>query len=164
MKLKFILAAIMFSVGLVVRAQEGPYDTKADVQQQVSEAVTMAKATNKHVMVIIGANWCKWCRAFDKFIKEDKRIDSLLTADYIVVKLNYDKKNEKCLTQMKSFGYPQRFGLPVFVILSSNGTRLHTQNSAYLEAGNGSVGYNVEKVFEFLYQWRPAALDAKSYK
>jgi thiol:disulfide interchange protein len=163
MKLKFVLSAILFSFGFVLYAQDGPYDIKADVQQQVSAAVTTAKAGNKHVVVIIGANWCKWCRAFDKFIKEDRRIDSLLKADFVVVKLNYDKKNEKCIAQMKAFGYPQRFGIPVFIILSSDGTQLHTQNSAYLEAGNETVGYNSEKVFEFFYQWRPAALDPKSY-
>ena len=34
---------------------------------------------------------------------------------------------------LAKYGYPQRFGFPVFIVLDGNGNRIHTQNSAYLE-------------------------------
>jgi hypothetical protein len=77
----------------------------------------------------------------------------------VVVPVNYSKenKNEKVLEKL---GFPQRFGFPVFVILDAKGNRIHTQNSAYLEADGG---YNKEKVLGFFKQWSPAALDPKTY-
>jgi hypothetical protein len=59
------------------------------------------------------------------------------------------------------YGYPQRFGFPVFIILDENGNRIHTQNSAYLEEGKG---YSKDKIAEFFEAWSPAALDPKNYK
>ena len=44
------------------------------------------------------------------------------------------------------YGYPQRFGFPVFIILDDKGNRIHTQNSEYLEEGKG---YNKDKIAEF---------------
>ncbi|MDX5442362.1 MAG: thioredoxin family protein, partial [Hymenobacteraceae bacterium] len=62
---------------------------------------------------------------------------------------------------LEKLAYPQRFGFPVFVVLNSNGERIHTQNSAYLEEGQG---YSKKKVLEFLGQWSPDALQPKRYK
>ena len=59
------------------------------------------------------------------------------------------------------YGYPQRFGFPVFIILDEKGNRIHTQNSAYLEEGKG---YNKDKIAEFFEAWRPAALNPANYK
>ena len=80
--------------------------------------------------------------------------------NFIVYHVNYSRENmnEDVLT---SLGFPQRFGFPVFVILDSNGNRLHTQNSAYLEEEGG---HSTGKVLEFLKHWSPAALDPKQYE
>ena len=74
--------------------------------------------------------------------------------------LNYseENKNEKLFAK---YGYPQRFGFPVFIILDENGNRIHIQNSAYLEEGKG---YSKDKIAEFFEGWSPAALDPKNYK
>jgi hypothetical protein len=74
--------------------------------------------------------------------------------------LNYSKEN-KNLDLLKKYGYPQRFGFPVFIILDANGNKIHTQNSSYLEAGKG---YSKEKIIDFLQGWSPVALKPESYK
>jgi hypothetical protein len=73
--------------------------------------------------------------------------------------LNYSREN-KNLDILADLGYPQRFGFPVLVVLDAEGKRIHTQNSAYLEQ---EKSYSKEKVFEFLKQWIPAAIDPASY-
>ncbi len=80
--------------------------------------------------------------------------------NYVVVKLNYSKenKNEKSLERLE---YPNRFGYPIFVVLDGNGKRVHTQNSAYLEEGQG---YSEKKVLDFLKHWTVKALDPKTYE
>jgi len=96
---------------------------------------------------------------FHKFVHEDARIDSLLKADYVFVLLNYSREN-KNLDVLADLDFPQRFGFPVFVILDGEGHRIHTQNSAYLEEGEG---YSEKKVIQFLKHWNPEALDPENY-
>lgn len=136
------------------------YHPDADAKAEVSAAVKKAAAENKHVLLMIGGNWCRWCKMFDKFQHSNASVDSALQANYIFQHVNYSKenKNPELLTEL---GFPQRFGFPVFVILNQKSERLHTQNSAYLEKGEG---YDVEKIVEFLDQWRPGALKAENYK
>ena len=94
------------------------------------------------------------------FVKADAKIDSVISAGFVWYHLNDSKenKNEKVFTK---YGYPQRFGYPVFIILDGNGKRIHTQNSEYLEDGKKS--YSQQKVQSFLEMWSPRALNPKMY-
>ncbi len=56
---------------------------------------------------------------------------------------------------MASLGNPQRFGFPVLVILDQDGTRLHTQDSWYLEKDKY---YDKEKLIHFLKMWNVGAV------
>ena len=102
-----------------------------------------------------------WCARFHEFISNDKQIDSLVSANYVVYHLNYSKENYNAKLLAK-YGYPQRFGFPVFLILDGDGKLLQTMNSWYLEDGNKS--YVKEKVMEFFTDWSTKALDPKAYK
>lgn len=135
------------------------YHADADAKAEVNAAVKKAAAENKHVLLMIGGNWCKWCRIFDKFQHASYPVDSALNLNYVFQHVNFSKenKNDVLMTELE---FPQRFGFPVFVILNEKGQRIHTQNSAYLEKGEG---YDVEKVVEFLDQWRYGALKAENY-
>lgn len=79
---------------------------------------------------------------------------------YVFLLVNYSKENRN-LAALKKLDYPQRFGFPVFVILDANGKRIHTQNSSYLEDGEG---YSKKKVIDFMTQWTPEALNPEHYK
>lgn len=136
------------------------YDPSANAESDIAAAVKKAKAENKHVLVQIGGNWCKWCIEFNRFSKADPQIDSLLKANYVIYHLNYSKenRNEKKLAE---YGFPQRFGYPVFIVLDGNGNKIHTQNSSYLEE---KESYSKTKVMEFLKQWNRAALSPQNYQ
>jgi hypothetical protein len=62
---------------------------------------------------------------------------------------------------MQDLGFPQRFGFPVVVILDGDGSRIHTQNTAFLEKDQG---YDFKIMREFLLNWSSKALDPKSYE
>jgi thioredoxin-related protein len=136
------------------------YDVNANAENDIAAAIKKAKAENKNVLLQAGGNWCSWCIEFNKFSHADGSIDSLINKNFVVYHLNYSKENENKAIFAK-YGFPQRFGFPVFIILDENGNRIHTQNSEYLEQGRS---YNQKKVFEFLLQWTPAATDASLYK
>ncbi len=136
------------------------YKPTEDAEKALTQKIKEAKAAGKNVFVQIGGNWCIWCARFHDFITKDASIDSLVNANYIVYHMNFSQENENDKL-MARFGYPQRFGFPVFIILDSKGNRLHTQNSAYLEEGKG---YSKGRVTEFFENWSPKALDPASYK
>ena len=157
----FLVFLAMLSQG--VSAQDTTftvYDPYINAMKQLNDAVQKANSSGRHVLVELGGNWCKWCRKFYKWSHENTVIDSLIRADYIVVHSNYSREN-KNPELMKHLEYPQRFGFPVFVILDGNGRRLHTQNTGYLEDGDG---YSEKKVSEFLKQWNAESLKEVNYK
>ncbi|MFM7015709.1 MAG: thioredoxin family protein [Bacteroidota bacterium] len=159
--MKKLIVALLMLLSSNVWAQDSLiYHPALNASDQIKTASITASAENKHILLMIGGNWCRWCRMFNKFVTTDLQLDSAMTTDFVVEHINYSKenKNEEVLKQLQ---FPQRFGFPVFVILNSKGELIHTQNSAYLEKGEG---YDKEKVMDFFHQWRKDALDEKNYK
>ncbi len=136
------------------------YNPYANVVKDVQAAVAKAKKEKKHVMLQIGGNWCVLCYRFNSFIQLDSSLKRLLDDNYVVYHLNYSKENRN-LDYLKKLGFPQRFGLPVMVILDVDGNRIHTQDSGLLEKGNG---YDPNKVKSFLKSWAPGAFEEILYK
>ncbi|MEP7164213.1 MAG: thioredoxin family protein [Ferruginibacter sp.] len=159
---KIFLAAVFLFFTVNLLAQETKlYNPAADAEKDIAAAIKEARAAHKYVLIMGGGNWCSWCVEFARFTKADPQIDSVINSAFVWYHLNYSKenKNSKILAR---YGYPQRFGFPVFIILNEQGERIHTQNSEYLEDGKKS--YNKNKVQEFLEMWSPKALDAKTYE
>jgi thioredoxin-related protein len=162
-KINFIILVIALCLSINVFSQTekvAVYNLQRDANKQIDSAVSIAAKEKKHVLLQIGGNWCSWCMMLHKFYSAEPQIDSILKADYVVEYINYSKEN-KNLDVMKRLDFPQRFGFPVLVILDSNGKRLHTQNSSYLEEGKG---YSKDKVLEFLKSWSREAIDPENYK
>ena len=162
------MKGFLFTLGLFIflQAQSQSTDTahlynpKANAEKEIAAAVKLAKSTHKYVLIQGGGNWCSWCKRFSITVANDAKLDSIVNADFVVYHLNYseENKNQKLFAK---YGYPQRFGFPVFIILDETGNRIHTQNSVYLEEGKG---YNKEKIADFFTAWSPTALNQKSYK
>ena len=159
MKYSFIVFLFLFLNG---HAQTGNklYSPLANAQRDIAGIINKAKAEKKNILIQAGGNWCNWCIEFDRFVRADPQIDSLINTDYILYHLNYSPEN-KNLSILAKYKFPQRFGFPVFIVLNENGDQVHTQNSAYLEQGRS---YNKAKVIEFLRHWNRAALDPAGYK
>jgi len=162
------MKALLFVTGLFIfgnlHAQSKDtahlYNPDANAEKDIAAAVKKAKAEHKFVLMQAGGNWCVWCKRFSLTVANDPKLDSIVNADFVFYHLNYssENKNEKLFAK---YGYPQRFGFPVFIILDDKGNRIHTQNSAYLEQGKG---YDKDKIAAFFEAWSPKALDPSSYK
>jgi len=146
---------LMFAVS-VTSGQDAKklYDPSLDGMKQINEAVALAKAGNKHVLIQYGGNWCGWCIKFDAFCKADTEISQVINDNYIPVKLNYDQTNKNSAAN-DYLGNPTRFGFPVFIILDGKGKPIHIQDSALLEEDQG---YSKKKVLGFFKNWTAAAL------
>ena len=159
--MRYLLTLVLF-VSLRSFASDSTklYDPSANVKKDIAVALAKAKKEGKHVLIQVGGNWCSWCYRFHNMVEKDTALNRIENQNYVVYHLNYSKEN-KNLDYLKTLGFPQRFGFPVFVILDANGNRLHTQDSSLLEEGKG---YNAEKVKNFFQAWSPAALNEKNYK
>lgn len=159
----FILALMFgFQLSAQTTTVEKPYHPDADAKKELAAAVAKAAQEKKHVFVMIGGNWCKWCLAFNSMVNNTPDVKKMLTDNYEVVHLNYSKEN-KNMDILAQLQHPERFGFPVFVILDGKGNLLHTQNSAYLEAKDSSVGHDPQVVKKFLEGWTYKALDPATY-
>jgi thioredoxin-related protein len=161
-RMHFLFLCIIFlSVSSPVFSQEKKlYNPEADAASDIRLALAKAASEGKHVLLQGGGNWCGWCIEFARFCKADTAISAVLDKNFVWYHLNYSKENKNG-ELFARYGYPERFGFPVFIILDAQGRRLHTQNSEYLEDGKKS--YDQEKVLTFLKMWTPAALDPASY-
>jgi thioredoxin-related protein len=161
---RIILTAILLMTIAAAGAQDMTkfklYNPAEDAEKAIAAAVQEAKEAGKHVMIQVGGNWCIWCARFNDFTTGDEAIHEYIKNNYVVYHLNYspENKNKEVLAR---YGYPQRFGFPVFLILDGDGKLIHTENSAYLEEGKG---YGKLKVIEFLKNWSKAAFDPAQYK
>ncbi len=162
--LKFPVLIILLLLTGILSAQDMKkfhlYKPEENAEKAIGEAVRKAKESGKHVFIQIGGNWCIWCARFHEFVNNDFSLDSLMQANYVVYQMNYSKENYNA-GLLKKYGFPQRFGFPVFLILDGDGRLLHTQNSWYLEEGKS---YHRDKVKTFFTEWGPQALDPNQYK
>jgi thiol:disulfide interchange protein len=135
------------------------YNPEADAARELEAAIQTAAEQNKHVLVQVGGNWCSWCIRLHGFMESNRQIDSILKADYVLMRINFspENKNPEVLARLD---YPQRFGFPVLLVLDANGRRLHTQDTGLLELDKG---YDPEKVRRFLLTWNRSALEPKNY-
>jgi thiol:disulfide interchange protein len=160
--LRFLaLLFMMVQFGLAFGQQKvSIYNPDADARKDIKTAIAQAVADHKHVLIQVGGNWCPWCVKINHLFHSDQKIDSLLQADYIIVHVNYSKEN-KNLPVLRELDFPQRFGFPVLVVLDQTGKRIHTQDTGFLEAGDG---YDSDKVITFLKNWSVKAINPKTYE
>jgi thioredoxin-related protein len=164
MKKSIVFIALLFSC-IFVFSQEPykPYNEQADIRADIRKAVATAKAEKKHVLIQWGGNWCPWCIRFHKLVAGEHQIDSIMKKDYVYVLANVPKERSKRdMALNQEYGYPNRFGFPVFVVLNGDGKQLHIQDSGLLEYAK-APGYDTSKVVTFLKMWNVKAVDPASY-
>lgn len=124
-----------------------PYNPKADAQKDIEKLIAQAKKENKNIMIQAGGNWCIWCLRFIQFVQTTPELKQIVDKNYLYYHLNYspDNKNDKVFAKYINIKEQQFY--PFFIILDSNGKKIHIQQSEVLEDGKG---YSKEKVKEFL--------------
>jgi thiol:disulfide interchange protein len=160
--MKFISLTLLLLLPIALSGQDSVklYNPAANAGQELASAIQSAADQQKHVLIQVGGNWCSWCVRLHGFFNTNQQIDSILKADYVLLRINFspENKNPEVLARLD---YPQRFGFPVLLVLNSKGIRLHTQDSGLLEQGKG---YDAEKIKRFLLSWNAAAVNPKNYQ
>lgn len=124
------------------------YDPARNPAEDLTQAIAIAQTQKKRIMLELGGDWCIWCKYIDEFYATHSEILQYRVEHYILVKVNVSEENmnEAFLSQ-----YPQVDGYPHIFILESDGTFLHSQNTAELEDGYES--YVPDVFMAFLEKW-----------
>lgn len=159
---RIFLIAFVFTSLMVYAQGEKPkiYNPEANGMEDLNNAISKANKEGKHVLVQVGGNWCPWCIKLHNYIEDNHKLDSIINADYVFVRINYSREN-KNMDVLEKLEYPQRLGFPVMVVLDNTGKRLHTQDTGYLEKDKS---YNEKSIERFLLLWNINALDPARYK
>jgi thioredoxin-related protein len=132
--------------------QHQKFDPARDAQQDIQDAIVLAKKSDKRILLDIGGEWCIWCHRLDSLFIQNKDLENFLNKHYVVVKINVSKENENKVVLSK---YPKITGYPHIFILNKNGKLIHSQDTGELEfpQGHSTQGHDKLKVFEFLKKW-----------
>ncbi len=163
MKRILLLGVLAVSVFCLNAQGKGKlYDESINPDTQIVEAVGKASSEGKYVVAQLGGNWCRWCIMFAKFVNADPEIKKLVDDNFEFIHVNYNPRNSDASPNQKAteaalkrLGNPVRFGYPVLVVLDSEGNVIHTQDSSFLESGEG---YDKKKVMRFFESWTPEAV------
>ena len=124
------------------------YDPSRNPADDLAQALPIAQAENKRIMLELGGDWCIWCKYMDEFYASHPDILQYRVDHYVLIKINVseDNMNEGFLSQ-----YPEVDGYPHIFILENTGKLLHSQDTAELEDGGKS--YVPEVFMAFLEKW-----------
>lgn len=127
------------------------YDTTADGEKQIAEALVKAKRDHTRVLLQFGANWCSWCHVLHDVLNKDKAIAKTVQYEYELVLIDVDtvdgkKHNQKIVDR---YGNPTKNGIPAWVVLDADGKHLASIDTEPMESGKG---YDTAKVQATLQQ------------
>ncbi len=149
---------IVYSVALLMEVQKlTGYDPRAapmppprepiyDATMNVDAAIEQATGdgADKHVLLMLGGNWCGWCYRLHDLLHDDPDIRQLMDDRFRLIHVDI-RANE---------GFNERYkaaprGYPFLIVLDSQGNLLTTQNTDDF-VDEGQTSHNPQRVYAFL--------------
>ena len=133
------LLAVLVAVVIVFPARAGEqdfyivkdYDPRRDNVELVTKAMDRAADEDKQVLLILGGDWCGWCKILEDDIDESEELTAVISRHYVVAKVHCDSgspgiryKPRKQPQYGASFVTIRAKAYPHLVILDSDGKRL----------------------------------------
>ena len=124
------------------------YDPDRDAFEDGRNAIQLAKSTQRHVLIELGGDWCKWCHVMDKFLDDNPDIRAQLHETFVILKINVSDANDNAKFLA---AFPKPLGYPHMYIADNNGSILLSKDTAeFLSQGQ----YSRQRFTEFLEQWK----------
>ncbi|MGA8214811.1 MAG: thioredoxin family protein [Candidatus Sulfotelmatobacter sp.] len=126
------------------------YPRDANAHVQIKEAEEKAAAGHKRVLLVFGANWCYDCHVLDlAFHRPDF---AAAIAGYEVVHVDLGEDETKNADVVKQFDATLDKGIPVLVVVESDGKVMMSQKNGEFEDARSMTP---EVLLEFLNKWKP---------
>jgi thioredoxin 1 len=140
------LLLLLGLVGGLAGAAPLPYDESADAKADVQRALSAAKAGQRPVLVIFGANWCEDCRVLDHALKTGRNA-TLMAREFEVVKVDVGRFNRN-LDIARAYGDPIKKGIPAAVVLSADNRVLYATRAGELADARRMSETGISDFFE----------------
>ncbi|HEY9052444.1 MAG TPA: thioredoxin family protein [Gammaproteobacteria bacterium] len=148
----FTASNLVYANNPVEKQQLPPYSTEYDPGRDAFEdgrdAIQLAKSTQRHVLIELGGDWCKWCHVMDKFLDDNPDIKAKLHETFVILKINVSDANDNAKFLA---AFPKPLGYPHMYIADNNGSILSSKDTAeFLSQGQ----YSRQRFTEFFEQWK----------
>ena len=129
---------------------QGPFDPHRNAEQDLLAAEKIAAAEHKRILLDFGANWCEPCVSLDRTLETDPELKRLLSAGFVVVRINIDldRDSEGILAVRRL--YPQFTLVPHLLVVAPDGRLLKEQPIAPLLSDPTQWAWNHQALAAFL--------------
>ena len=142
----FVLLQTSFAASLPEYSLK--YDPARDAFQDGRDAIKLAKATNRRILIEVGGDWCKWCHLLDRFLDKNPEIKKRLHQTFVFLKVNVSDENDNAKF-LKVF--PMPLGYPHMYVTEKNGKLLLSKDTADFLVNKK---YSVERFTAFFEKWK----------
>ena len=130
-----VLVAVMLVPDALAGGQDfylvSDYDPRRDTAALITDAMERAAAENKRVLLVLGGDWCGWCKVLEDDIDRSEKLVDVLEEHYLIAKVYCDAgspgirfKPRKQPQYGASYVNIRAKAYPHLVILDSDGNRL----------------------------------------
>lgn len=129
-----------------------PFDAKADANAAVDAALARARAADRRVVIILGANWCHDSRALAGWFSTPRFIAMLLPRyELVYVDVGYRDRN---LAIAKRFGINAIKGTPTVLVVDGQGRLLNSKRDA--ASWRNAASRREESIYRSFAEFTPA--------
>ena len=149
--LALLLLAVPKLTGYDPRAEPPPppprepiYDATMNVEEAIEQAT--GSGSDRHVLLMLGGNWCGWCYRLHDLLHDDPDIRKLMDGRFRLIHVDI-RANQ---------GFYERYeavprGYPFLIVLDTEGNLLTTQNTDDF-VDEGQTSHDPQRVYAFLAQ------------
>lgn len=126
-----------------------------DPASAIPDAITRARQSERHVLLVFGADWCSDSRAMIRRLTQDPRVASRLAASYLLVPIDVGERNGPLWDAEVVQRYDRPFagrGIPALVVLDALGNQLTDASNNPLR---DSSHRHPRRLAAFLDRWAP---------
>ena len=124
------------------------YDPDRNTLQDGRDAIKLAKATNRRILIELGGDWCAWCQKLDLYLNKNKNIKKQLHQTFVLLKVNVsDENNNNEFLKV----FPRAFAYPHMYVTEKNGKLLLSKDMAQFFV-NGK--YSAKAFTAFFERWK----------
>ena len=132
-----------------VAVKKDLYPADADANKEIGDALKLAAADNKRVLLVFGGNWCYDCHVLDRAL-HDGKAGKIVSERFLLVHVDIGE-GEKNPDLVKQYKINLDKGVPVVAILGSNGKLLYSSGDGEFEAARKMMK---KDLVAFLLRWR----------
>ena len=125
------------------------YDSNANAQAEIDDAIAQAERQHKRIILDFGGNWCGDCKVLDYYFHQPPN-STLLDRNFVLVDIDIGQYDHN-LDLAKRYDIPLQRGVPALAVLSPSGQLLYSQRNGEFEAMRRM---DPNSVTEFLNHWK----------